>query len=79
MLKKSGNWSTGSLEDQNFWKSETTQQGFLYVDSQSIFCPDSKCSNFLDGTWLYQDEDHLSLAGSRMLIPALKSALRSNY
>ena len=47
------------------------QPGVSIVDPASLVCPDSACRVMKDGILLYRDDDHLSRAGVRELLPEL--------
>lgn len=42
------------------------QRGVRILDVDSIFCDSSACSRFLNGKWLYRDDDHFSLEGGQL-------------
>ena len=45
-----------------------------YVDPLPAFC-DDECATYLDGTWLYYCADDLTVAGGKLLSPAIGRAL----
>lgn len=45
------------------------------VDPVPWLCSDTECSTYLDGTWMYRDGDHLSVAGAESLTTRMRSAL----
>jgi hypothetical protein len=40
-----------------------------------LFCDYSKCSRFLNGDWLYVDDNHLSVEGAELLTPEVESVV----
>ena len=63
-------YSSIPFEDNVYW-SKIASDNFYYLDTLKIFCPQNICLNKLDGKWLFQDRDHLSELGAKMLIPDL--------
>jgi hypothetical protein len=49
---------------------------FLTVNLKSLFCNNVSCSRFSAGSWLYRDDDHLSVAGSNLTISIFGKYLR---
>jgi peptidoglycan/LPS O-acetylase OafA/YrhL len=47
----------------------------LNVDSK--FCDLGSCNRWLQGNWLYGDENHLSVAGANLIVPELVSFLKN--
>jgi peptidoglycan/LPS O-acetylase OafA/YrhL len=47
----------------------------LNVDSK--FCDLDSCNRWLQGNWLYGDENHLSVAGANLIVPELVSFLKN--
>lgn len=72
-----GEWSNAPFEDNLFWKAHLSHTSIKYTDVVRIFCPNRECRNRQDGVWLFQDKDHLSLAGSMMLLPSMRSNIES--
>ena len=64
---------TPQLDDQTL-KTGLAMNGVGYVSTISTFCNSSVCSRYAGGEWLYTNADHLSLKGSLLLIPKLKSS-----
>jgi hypothetical protein len=56
-------------------KQMSGRYGFVYIDTSAIFCNTNRCSRFQNGQWLYQDDDHLSYAGTKLVLPAFKDLL----
>lgn len=52
--------------------------GIQTLNSNSLFCKDNICHRFLNGEWLYIDDDHLSVSGARLMIPKMEMYLHSN-
>jgi peptidoglycan/LPS O-acetylase OafA/YrhL len=53
-------------------------QGVRVLDLSSLFCtPVAECRVVADGKPLFHDANHLSLAGSAMVVPSLADAVRS--
>ena len=49
------------------------------VDPEPLLCNSERCSGFIDNTLLYADDNHLSVAGSRLVAPlVLQQALGRN-
>jgi hypothetical protein len=42
-----------------------------FVDPQDILCKDEACRNVDNGTPLYSDENHLTVAGARLIVPSI--------
>jgi peptidoglycan/LPS O-acetylase OafA/YrhL len=63
-------YSSIPFEDNVYW-GKVAPDNFYYLDTLKIFCPNNACLNKLDGKWLFQDRDHLSMIGAKMLIPSL--------
>jgi peptidoglycan/LPS O-acetylase OafA/YrhL len=61
--------------DNAFWLAASARYEFDFLDAYSVLCPSAPCQNRKDGTWLYNDGNHLSLAGGDILIPALSNIL----
>ena len=70
-----GRYSDIPFEDNRYWTSATSDT-FYYLDTLQIFCPSGLCRNRSGDIWLFHDEDHLSLAGSRLLLPKLDYFIR---
>jgi len=49
---------------------------FLTVNLKSLFCNNFSCSRFSAGSWLYRDDDHLSVAGANLTISIFGKYLR---
>jgi hypothetical protein len=45
------------------------------VDPVPWLCSDTECSTYLDGTWMYRDGDHLSVAGAEALTEEIRTTL----
>ncbi len=45
------------------------------IDPVPWLCSDDECSTYLDGTWMYRDGDHLSVAASTALADRLRDQL----
>ena len=45
------------------------------IDPVPWLCADDECSTYLDGTWMYRDGDHLSVAASTALADRLRAQL----
>jgi peptidoglycan/LPS O-acetylase OafA/YrhL len=43
-----------------------------YLDPKSIFCTSFFCTRYKNGSWLYFDDNHLSAAGSQLVIPKIQ-------
>jgi len=61
------------LERQkDYLKAFNKLKNVIIIDSLSIFCPEKKCIVFDDdGSLLYADDDHLSVAGSKFQVNKL--------
>jgi len=44
----------------------------IMVDADNLFCDRTQCYVFRNGVWLYADDDHLSVDGSRILAKRLE-------
>lgn len=56
----------------DYRKAISTLKNVTVLDSLSAFCPEEKCLVFdNDGSLLYADDDHLSIAGSRFQVNKL--------
>ena len=64
------------FEDNVYW-GKLASDNFYYLDTLKIFCPQNICLNKLDGKWLFQDRDHLSELGAKMLIPDLDILIKN--
>ena len=69
-------YSSIPFEDNVYW-SKIASDNFYYLDTLKIFCPQNICLNKLDGKWLFQDRDHLSELGAKMLIPDLDILIKN--
>ena len=50
-------------------KEVTSNQSNLYLfDTFDLMCSNSKCKTFLDGEYLYRDDDHISNYSARYII-----------
>jgi len=45
------------------------------IDLRDFFCPDAVCTTQLNGTYLYRDESHISIAASKALADTFAGAL----
>ena len=54
-----------------------TIPNFTHLQLDAPFCNLSHCSNFANGGPLYMDDDHLNMAGVRMLAPLYAKVLRT--
>lgn len=63
------------FEDNYLWKL-LSKDNFFYLDTLEIFCPGKICSNKSESGWLFQDRDHLSELGAKLLIPGLDLLLK---
>ena len=51
------------------------RNGALLIDLRDFFCPDDVCTTQLDGTYLYRDDGHISIAASKALAEKFRGAL----
>jgi len=54
----------------------TIQKGVLVLNPDTLLCPDKWCRVQANGYPLYIDEDHLSSAGAKVLVPLVHQVLR---
>jgi|LakMenEpi03Aug12_release.lakeMendotaPanAssembly.Ray.scaffolds.fasta_scaffold259441_2 hypothetical protein len=45
--------------------------GNLGFNINRVLCPREPCVSYQDGTWLWRDASHISIAGSHKLVPQL--------
>jgi peptidoglycan/LPS O-acetylase OafA/YrhL len=50
--------------------------GIFTLDLESVFCDKNNCFRYLNGEWLYNDANHLSIKGADLIVPNLKSFFR---
>lgn len=50
-------------------------QSLVVIDAERRFCSNGRCSGLQNGQLLYADDNHLSVAGSRMVAPFVLEAL----
>ena len=62
---------SAALEDRLDARSEMVGT----VDPVPWLCRDAECSTYLDGTWMYRDGDHLSVAGATALTDEVRAVL----
>jgi peptidoglycan/LPS O-acetylase OafA/YrhL len=62
---------SSALEDRLDERSELVST----VDPVPWLCPVGECSTYLDGTWMYRDGDHLSVAGASALTGEVRDVL----
>lgn len=55
-----------------------SHSGASSVEFSNYFCDLKECNRFMDGKWLYWDNHHLSIYGAKLILPALRSVLRSS-
>ena len=65
-----GKFSSIPSEDNKFWVRAHVNN--YYIDTLKIFCANNSCINRVDGRWLFYDNEHLSIEGTKMLLPSLK-------
>jgi peptidoglycan/LPS O-acetylase OafA/YrhL len=56
---------------KDYLNALTQLQHVTIINSTKAFCPENKCIVFEDGSLLYSDDDHLSVAGSRFQVKHL--------
>jgi len=64
-----------TLPTKTFY-AEARKNQISTVDVSSQICKNGFCSRWLNGEWLYGDDNHLSVAGAEMLKPLLLNALK---
>ena len=69
-LKRMGIYREG-LEKINVKKLE-------YLDPMSAMCDEIKCYSFLEGNFLYADDDHFSVFGSGFIVDKFKDSFFPN-
>ena len=50
------------------WEKILVDRRVPIIPTRDLFCNSVSCSRFKDGEWLYRDKNHLSLAGSQLLL-----------
>ena len=60
----------------NVIREVAEENGARTLDVSHSICPSDSCLTFRDGTWIYRDSVHLSVAGSELLVPNFVEALR---
>jgi hypothetical protein len=53
------------------------EQGVMTLNLWPIFCDPIKCTRYYDGSWLYRDYDHFSVAGAERITPFFQDYLDS--
>lgn len=54
---------------------DAADESVVSIDPIPWLCDDRSCSTYLDGTWMYRDGDHLSVAGAESLVDPVRDAL----
>jgi peptidoglycan/LPS O-acetylase OafA/YrhL len=55
--------------------SYASRIGFTTLDTWPVFCNSIVCSRYVNDSWLYSDNNHLSVDGAALLIPSIKNYL----
>ena len=55
--------------------SYASRIGFTTLDTFPVFCNSIACSRYVNDSWLYSDNNHLSVDGAALLIPSIKNYL----
>jgi peptidoglycan/LPS O-acetylase OafA/YrhL len=50
-------------------------RSLIVIDAERLFCPDDRCGGLRGTQLLYADDNHLSVAGSRLVAPLVVDAL----
>jgi peptidoglycan/LPS O-acetylase OafA/YrhL len=74
MLGTKGKYSDIPIEDMRWWRS-ISLANFYYINSIKIYCPQNQCKNKLGSIWLFNDDNHLSVEGAKLLVPELDSLI----
>lgn len=51
------------------------RRSLIVIDAERLFCSDDQCGGLLGSQLLYADDNHLSVAGSRLVAPLVADAL----
>jgi peptidoglycan/LPS O-acetylase OafA/YrhL len=62
----------GDVNASNDMLQWATENGIQTVDLVPLFCSKNRCTRYLDGNWLYRDDDHFSLSASSLIASKLK-------
>jgi len=57
--------------DMRFFATRLPDMGINIIDTIEPFCSSVRCSRKAGNVWLFRDYDHLSIEGSRLIIPRL--------
>lgn len=74
MLRQEEMVLVNTLTTQTLY-AEARKKGILTIDISSEICRNGMCFRWLDGEWLYGDDNHLSVDGVDLLKPILFKVL----
>jgi len=74
MLRQEEMVLVNTLTTQTLY-AEARKKGILIIDISSEICRNGMCFRWLDGEWLYGDDNHLSVDGVDLLKPILFKVL----
>jgi peptidoglycan/LPS O-acetylase OafA/YrhL len=76
LRKDEGKFSELPWNDNQYWKKVLKASKTHYVDIYSVFCRSKTwCVNQLDGQWLFEDLNHLSILGGQLVMPSIQEIL----
>lgn len=75
-LGQKGSYSRIPMEDSHYW-STIRLNGYTYLSTVKIFCPQNICKNRVGSIWLFNDGEHLSKEGTELLKPPLDKIIDS--
>jgi peptidoglycan/LPS O-acetylase OafA/YrhL len=74
--KITGQYSIIPAQDDKYFKNFFSKKKIQYIELYSSFCAKSrKCMNWMDGNWLFEDNDHLSQSGVQFVMPVIQNEL----
>src|SRR5690606_18999609 len=56
-------------------RMRATDRSLIVIDAERLLCSNDRCSGLRDEQLLYADDNHLSVAGSRLVAPLVVAAL----
>jgi len=65
------------FDDDHFMRIKIAELNMQYISTINIFCnTENGCTRNKNGEWLYSNSDHLSIAGSKLITPAITKVLQ---